>query len=164
MGSSPISATRPVGQAAKTPPFHGGNTSSILVRVTKMKRGMQSIPLFILTPRRNDEARKRNEFAFPPKARRPLARRLLGGKYSPKARYSSAKRRVGMQSIPLFILTPRRNDEARKRNEFAFEPKARRRVREQCNIVFARGVEDVAPYKDVAKIRHVVSPSPQGGR
>ena len=26
---------RPGGQAAKTPPFHGGNTSSILVRVTK---------------------------------------------------------------------------------------------------------------------------------
>ena len=25
---------RPGGQAAKTPPFHGGNTSSILVRVT----------------------------------------------------------------------------------------------------------------------------------
>ena len=25
---------RPVGQAVKTPPFHGGNTSSILVRVT----------------------------------------------------------------------------------------------------------------------------------
>ncbi len=25
----------PGGQAAKTPPFHGGNTSSILVRVTK---------------------------------------------------------------------------------------------------------------------------------
>ena len=24
----------PVGQAVKTPPFHGGNTSSILVRVT----------------------------------------------------------------------------------------------------------------------------------
>ena len=28
---------RPGGQAAKTPPFHGGNTSSILVRVTKNK-------------------------------------------------------------------------------------------------------------------------------
>ena len=27
-------ANRPGGQAAKTPPFHGGNTSSILVRVT----------------------------------------------------------------------------------------------------------------------------------
>ena len=27
--------TRPGGQAVKTPPFHGGNTSSILVRVTK---------------------------------------------------------------------------------------------------------------------------------
>ena len=25
---------RPVGRAVKTPPFHGGNTSSILVRVT----------------------------------------------------------------------------------------------------------------------------------
>ena len=28
----------PVGQAAKTPPFHGGNTSSILVRVTKRNK------------------------------------------------------------------------------------------------------------------------------
>ena len=28
---------RPVGQAAKTPPFHGGNGSSILPRVTKTK-------------------------------------------------------------------------------------------------------------------------------
>ena len=37
MGSSPISATRPVGQEVKTPPFHGSNTSSILVRVTKRK-------------------------------------------------------------------------------------------------------------------------------
>ena len=50
MGSSPISATskrdpkgsrliiRPVGQEVKTPPFHGSNTSSILVRVTNKKR------------------------------------------------------------------------------------------------------------------------------
>ena len=37
MGSSPIPATRPVGQAAKTPPFHGGNGSSILPRVTKKR-------------------------------------------------------------------------------------------------------------------------------
>ena len=28
---------RPVGQAVKTPPFHGGNTSSILVRVTTVQ-------------------------------------------------------------------------------------------------------------------------------
>ena len=45
VGSSPISATirsfnspgtiRPVGQEAKTPPFHGGNMGSIPVRVTK---------------------------------------------------------------------------------------------------------------------------------
>ena len=32
---SSYSHHRPVGQAAKTPPFHGGNMSSILVRVTK---------------------------------------------------------------------------------------------------------------------------------
>lgn len=30
--------TRPVGQAVKTPPFHGGITSSILVRVTRQTR------------------------------------------------------------------------------------------------------------------------------
>ena len=29
---------RPVGQAAKTPPFHGGNGSSILPRVTSKKK------------------------------------------------------------------------------------------------------------------------------
>ena len=34
---SSYSHHRPVGQAAKTPPFHGGNMSSILVRVTKKK-------------------------------------------------------------------------------------------------------------------------------
>ena len=28
---------RPVGQAVKTPPFHGGNRSSILLRVTNKK-------------------------------------------------------------------------------------------------------------------------------
>ena len=38
MGSSPIPATRPVGQEAKTPPFHGGNRSSILLRVTKRNK------------------------------------------------------------------------------------------------------------------------------
>ena len=38
MGSSPIPATRPVGQAVKTPPFHGGNSSSILLRVTNGKK------------------------------------------------------------------------------------------------------------------------------
>ena len=30
----------PGGQAVKTPPFHGGNTSSILVRVTKISAGV----------------------------------------------------------------------------------------------------------------------------
>ena len=34
---------RPVGQAAKTPPFHGGNGSSILPRVTINKRGIAQV-------------------------------------------------------------------------------------------------------------------------
>ena len=34
-GPRPAWATWPVGQVVKTPPFHGGNTSSSLVRVTK---------------------------------------------------------------------------------------------------------------------------------
>ena len=36
--SSQVAATRPVGQAVKTPPFHGGNMGSIPVRVTMKKR------------------------------------------------------------------------------------------------------------------------------
>ena len=35
--SNQVAATRPVGQAVKTPPFHGGNMGSIPVRVTKQK-------------------------------------------------------------------------------------------------------------------------------
>ena len=39
VGSSPTGgAIWPVGQAVKTPPFHGGITSSILVRVTKSSK------------------------------------------------------------------------------------------------------------------------------
>ena len=34
---------RPVGQAVKTPPFHGGNSSSILLRVTKKTREFHSL-------------------------------------------------------------------------------------------------------------------------
>ena len=37
--SSQVAATRPVGQAVKTPPFHGGNMGSIPVRVTMRKNG-----------------------------------------------------------------------------------------------------------------------------
>ena len=58
--SSQIAATRPVGQAVKTPPFHGGNMGSSPVRVTKKKdpatprgcriflclQGVSGIPLF----------------------------------------------------------------------------------------------------------------------
>ena len=36
--SSQVAATRPVGQAVKTPPFHGGNMGSIPVRVTMRRK------------------------------------------------------------------------------------------------------------------------------
>ena len=36
--SSQVAATRPVGQAVKTPPFHGGNMGSIPVRVTRKRK------------------------------------------------------------------------------------------------------------------------------
>ena len=38
----------PGGQAAKTPPFHGGNTGSIPVRVTKKRSRCESICFFFL--------------------------------------------------------------------------------------------------------------------
>ena len=44
IGSNPISATRPVGQAVKTRPFHGCNMGSIPVRVTsKTKRTLTGV-------------------------------------------------------------------------------------------------------------------------
>ena len=49
VGSSPTSATKkygPVGQAVKTPPFHGGNRSSILLRVTNSICGCSSMVEF----------------------------------------------------------------------------------------------------------------------
>ena len=35
-------------------------------------------------------------------------------------------------------------------------------VPKEGNIIFARGVEDVAPYNNVAKLLDAVLPSPQG--
>ena len=46
IGSNPISATRPVGQAVKTRPFHGCNMGSIPVRVTKNKSVVFATLLF----------------------------------------------------------------------------------------------------------------------
>ena len=44
-GEAEVSAEsiRPVGQAAKTPPFHGGNGSSILPRVTRKKHLLRQV-------------------------------------------------------------------------------------------------------------------------
>ena len=45
--SNQVAATRPVGQAVKTPPFHGGNMGSIPVRVTKKERSNRFVLFFI---------------------------------------------------------------------------------------------------------------------
>ena len=42
-----VAMPRPGGQAAKTPPFHGGNTGSIPVRVTKKKRQIRKYLSFL---------------------------------------------------------------------------------------------------------------------
>ena len=52
--SNQIAATRPVGQAVKTPPFHGSNMGSIPVRVTKndkseLVRNEQSVRICFLS-------------------------------------------------------------------------------------------------------------------
>ena len=47
----PLSYIRPGGQAVKTPPFHGGNTSSSLVRVTK-KKSHTKVWLFLFVMKR----------------------------------------------------------------------------------------------------------------
>ena len=57
--SSQVAATRPVGQAVKTPPFHGGNMGSIPVRVTKKDRHT-SVCLSFLFLRRESNPSKSN--------------------------------------------------------------------------------------------------------
>ena len=52
--SSQIAATRPVGQAVKTPPFHGGNMGSIPVRVTKKRNHPIGWFLFLLSVCRSE--------------------------------------------------------------------------------------------------------------
>ena len=47
----------PVGQAVKTPPFHGGNGSSILPRVTKKKRDIRLHRMSLFFPRPRGENR-----------------------------------------------------------------------------------------------------------
>ena len=48
----------PGGQAAKTPPFHGGNTSSILVRVTNKKSTTLRVVLFLFLNHIESELRE----------------------------------------------------------------------------------------------------------
>ncbi len=44
---------RPVGQAVKTPPSHGGNMGSIPVRVTSKKHTILGVRFFVLKTIRN---------------------------------------------------------------------------------------------------------------
>ena len=82
MGSSPIPATRPVGQAVKTRPFHGCNMGSIPVRVTK-KQDTFSVSCFLFPS--YEESRLSPQhlccgigFANSTKGCSVLARELLG--------------------------------------------------------------------------------------
>ena len=54
--SSQVAATRPVGQAVKTPPFHGGNMGSIPVRVTKKESSSERMSFLFCLPVGIEEA------------------------------------------------------------------------------------------------------------
>ena len=75
MGSSPIPATRPVGQAVKTRPFHGCNMGSIPVRVTKKEQGTQRAPCSYLLSLRFENPSK--EYRPRKARRRRLAREIF---------------------------------------------------------------------------------------
>ena len=47
-GGTTAENIRPLGQAVKTPPFHGGNMGSIPVGVTKKEKHQQKLVLFFL--------------------------------------------------------------------------------------------------------------------
>ncbi len=84
---------RPVGQAAKTPPFHGGNGSSILPRVTKKGTDEQSSSVpFLVTrvaiARYFCQRQKYGSSHLSPKPSGVLAHQRLGEKFSPQARFS----------------------------------------------------------------------------
>ncbi len=53
-GTEQVPKIRPGGQAVKTPPFHGGNTSSILVRVTNKEQSLDCF--FVLCNHDYDES------------------------------------------------------------------------------------------------------------
>ena len=72
--SSQVAATRPVGQAVKTPPFHGGNMGSIPVRVTKKNSDAFASEFFLLSGRESNPSKCDS----PPDCRRsPAGRRTL---------------------------------------------------------------------------------------
>ena len=73
--SSQVAATRPVGQAVKTPPFHGGNMGSIPVRVTKKKTHTYRCVSFFIALRESNPSKCNSPVdCCPPSAGR---RRLL---------------------------------------------------------------------------------------
>ncbi len=89
VGSSPTSATIswPVGQAVKTPPFHGGNRSSILLRVTKKIRELCS-RIFLSKPTFQGPQSEQSELWV--KSRLGMAPSICGGMKSyGKARLKS---------------------------------------------------------------------------
>ena len=152
MGSSPIPATRPVGQAAKTPPFHGGNMGSIPVRVTNTKStdAIASV-LFVLVTRTRNLTRQCKPyglhcgFAYPARrsesgSRSETFSRRRARVFSPKARF------------PYFTL-------AFSRHDTGDSPRCHGlRARRQC------GRRDVKPrptgrfVRAVRRLRYDVSP------
>ena len=76
---------RPVGQAVKTPPFHGGNMGSIPVRVTKNNTTHQGGVIFLFKANQPDFPR--STAPMPAKQSFTTAGTLPGGRVAPRCRW-----------------------------------------------------------------------------
>ena len=96
--SSQIAATiRPVGQAVKTPPFHGGNMGSIPVRVTKTKTIIHWMIVFVFVVLYTEQKPSgSNASIFSSKMSAVPARQLL----LCKRICAASRRRYSRRSIP----------------------------------------------------------------
>ena len=118
--SSQIAATRPVGQAVKTPPFHGGNMGSIPVRVTK-KETIHSDGFFFVIRMLNRTHRVRPSDASVRKHGDGVQRHRFCR--TGKTSIETARSRRSRRSIPVQLLaTPK---EMRSGTEAASPPEYR---------------------------------------
>ena len=124
----------PGGQAAKTPPFHGGNTGSIPVRVTTKRKGTANAVPFLFVRigfgmRALQSARNLPvEFLMvqidAPSLCEALARRSIAAKGGVPSGSPYPSRRLGMESMRLRIVWNRRRRMSSHASVYTYLPAA----------------------------------------